>query len=96
MIHSVDRILAQTDAQTKIVPGHGPVATRADLQDYHDMLIQVRQSVKDLIAARKTMDEVVAAAPTRDFDARWGSGYVTPEVFTRMVFSSLARTGASQ
>jgi cyclase len=96
MIHSVDRILAQTDAQTKIVPGHGPVATRADLQDYHDMLIQVRQSVKDLIAAGKTMDEAVAAAPTRDFDARWGSGYVTPEVFTRMVFSSLARTGASR
>jgi hypothetical protein len=60
------------------------------------MLIQVRQSVKDLIAAGKTVDEVVAAAPTRDFDARWGSGYVTPEVFTRMVFSSLARTGTSQ
>ena len=96
MIHSVDRILAQTDPHTKIVPGHGPVATRADLQDYHDMLIQVRQSVKDLIAAGKTVDEVVAAAPTRDFDARWGSGYVTPEVFTRMVFSSLARTGTSQ
>jgi glyoxylase-like metal-dependent hydrolase (beta-lactamase superfamily II) len=96
MIRSVDRILAQTDAQTKIVPGHGPVATRADLQDYRDMLVQVRQSVKDLIAAGKTMDEVVAAAPTKEFDANWGSGYVTPEVFTKMVFSSLAGTSASR
>jgi cyclase len=96
MIRSVDRILAQTDAQTKIVPGHGPVATRADLQDYRDMLVQVRQSVKDLIAAGKTMDEVVAAAPTKEFDAKWGSGYVTPEVFTRMVFSSLSGTAASR
>src|SRR5438552_13756696 len=51
MIHSLDRILAQTDAQTKIVPGHGPIAARADLQDYRDMLVQVRQRVKDLIAA---------------------------------------------
>jgi hypothetical protein len=93
MIHSVDRILAQTDEQTKIVPGHGSVATRADLQEYRDMLVQVQQSIKDLIAAGKTMDDVVAAAPTKDFDARWGSGYVTPEVFTKMVFSSLA--GAS-
>jgi cyclase len=66
MIHAVDRILAQTDGQTKIVPGHGPVATRADLQDYRDMLVEVRQSVRDLIAAGKTMDEVVAAARLRD------------------------------
>src|ERR1700756_549995 len=95
MIRSVDRILAQTDAQTKIVPGHGPVATRADLQDYRDMLVQVRQRVKDLIAAGKTMDEVVATVPTRDFDARWASGYVTPEAFTKMVFSSMAGTKAS-
>jgi len=92
MIHSVDRILAQTDAQTKIVPGHGPVATRADLENYRDMLVQVRQRVKDLIAAGKTMDEVVTAAPTKDFDVKWGSGYVTAEVFTEMVFSSLAGT----
>jgi len=93
MIHSLDQILAHTDEQTKIVPGHGPIATRADLQDYRDMLVQVRQRIKDLIAAGKTMDEVVGAAPTKDFDAKWGGGYVTAVVFTKMVFSSLA--GAS-
>ena len=95
MIHSLDRILAQTDEQTKIVPGHGPVASRADLQDYRDMLVQVRQRIKDLIAAGKTMDEVVGAAPTKDFDAKWGSGYVTADVFTKMVFSSLAGTSSA-
>jgi len=96
MIHSIDRILAQTDEQTKIVPGHGPVTTRANLKDYRDMLVQVRQRVKDLVAAGKTMDEVVAAVPTKDFDARWASGYVTPEVFTRMVFTSLAGANDSR
>jgi cyclase len=90
MIHSVDEILARTDEQTKIVPGHGPVATRANLQEYRDMLVQVRHRIKDLIASGKTMDEVVAAVPTKDFDARWAGGYVTPEAFTRMAFSSLA------
>ena len=44
LIHSVDRILAQTDEQTKIVPGHGLVATRKDLQDYRGMLAQIRQN----------------------------------------------------
>jgi cyclase len=96
MIHSLDRILAQTDEQTKIVPGHGPVATRADLQDYRDMLVQVRQRIQDLISAGKTMDEAVAAAPTKDFDAKWGSGYVPADVFTRMVFSSLNNSSASR
>ena len=96
MIHSLDQILAHTAEQTKIVPGHGPVAMRANLQEYRDMLVQVRQRVKDFIAAGKTMDEVVTAAPTKDFDARWASGYVTPEVFTKMIFSSLADASASR
>jgi cyclase len=96
MILSIDRILAQTDERTKIVPGHGPVATRADLQAYREMLVQVRQRIQQLIAAGKTMDEVVAAAPTKDFDAKWGSGYVTPDVFTKIVFSSLNKSGASR
>src|ERR1700687_25992 len=91
LILSVDRILAQTDEQTMIVPGHGPVATRADLQAYRDMLAQVRQRIKVLITAGKTMDEAVAAAPTKDFDSKWGSGYVTPDVFTKIVFSSLMK-----
>jgi glyoxylase-like metal-dependent hydrolase (beta-lactamase superfamily II) len=96
LILSVDRILAQTDEQTKIVPGHGPVATRADLQAYRDMLVQVRQRIKALITAGKTMDEAVAAAPTKDFDTKWGTGYVTPEVFTKIVFSSLTGSSASR
>jgi glyoxylase-like metal-dependent hydrolase (beta-lactamase superfamily II) len=96
LILSVDRILAQTDGQTTIVPGHGPVATRADLQPYRDMLAQVRQRIKALIIAGKTIDEAVAAAPTKDFDAKWGSGYVTPDVFTKIVFSSLTGSNASQ
>jgi cyclase len=66
--HPLDRILAQTDEQTEIVPGHGPVASRGDLREYRDMLVQVRQSIKGFIAAGRTMDEAVAAVPTKDFD----------------------------
>lgn len=93
LIHSLDQILAQTDEQTRIVPGHGPLASRADLQQYRDMLVQVRQHIKGLVGAGKTMDEAVAAAPTKDFDAQWGGGYVSPDVFVRMVFTSLSDSG---
>jgi glyoxylase-like metal-dependent hydrolase (beta-lactamase superfamily II) len=96
MINSLDQILAQTDEQTKIVPGHGSVATRSDLQDYRDMLVQVRQRIKILVGAGKTIDEAVAAAPTKEFDSRWGSGYVPPDVFTKLVFTSLNSSSASR
>ena len=59
------------------------------------MLVQVRQRIMDLIAAGKTIDEAVAAAPTKQFDAKWGSGYVPPNVFTKMVFSSLTYGGSA-
>jgi cyclase len=72
------------------------VATRADLQAYRDMLAQVRLRIKALIAAGKTMDEAVATAPTKDFDSKWGTGYVTPDVFTKIVFSSLTGGTASR
>jgi cyclase len=96
LILSVDRILAQTDEQTRIVPGHGPLATRADLQAYRDMLVEVRQRIQQLISAGKTMDEVVATLPTKDFDSRFGGGYVIPDVFTKIVFSSLTKSSASR
>jgi len=59
------------------------------------MLAQVRQRIQALIASGKTIDEAVAAAPTKDFDDRWGTGYVSPDVFTEMVFSGLVGNGAS-
>ena len=96
LILSVDRILTLTNERTKIVPGHGPVATRADLQDYRDMLVQVRHHIQQLIASGKTMYEAVAAAPTKDFDAKYGTGYVTPDVFTEIVFSSLSKSRTSR
>jgi cyclase len=60
------------------------------------MLVQVRQRIKQLIAAGRTMDEVVAAGPTKAFDAKWGSGYATPDVFTKIVFSSLMKSSSRQ
>jgi glyoxylase-like metal-dependent hydrolase (beta-lactamase superfamily II) len=90
IIHTVDQILSRTNDQTKIVPGHGPVATRADLEKYRDMLVQVRTRVQAFIAAGKTMDQTVQAAPTKEFDTKWGSGYVRADVFTEMVFATLS------
>jgi cyclase len=91
LIDAVDEVLAHTDGQTKIVPGHGPIAARAELQFYRDMLVQVRQRVKELVVSGKTIDQVVSTQPTAEFDARWGTGYVSGNVFTQMVYASLVK-----
>lgn len=90
LIYTVDQILAHVNADTKIIPGHGFLASRADLEGYRDMLASVRDRIRSLIAAGKSIKEVVAAAPARDFDAKWGGGYVPSATFVEMVFASLA------
>jgi len=88
-IAAADRALALGEG-TRIIPGHGPVATRADLRAYRDMLVTVRDRMKPLVQAGKTAAEVVAARPTADLDAKWGQGFMKPEKFVEIVAQSLA------
>jgi cyclase len=89
VIAAADKVLAFADMNTKIIPGHGPVGDKAALQIYRDAMASIRDRVKALVAAGKTLDEVKAAAPTKDFDAKWGGGFMKPEVFTAIVYESL-------
>ncbi len=88
-IHASETVLERSDAGTKIIPGHGDLATRADLQRFHDMLVGVRAKLKALIDAGKSEDDVVAAKPTAEWDAQWGGGFMKPEQFTRFAYQSL-------
>lgn len=74
-----------------IVPGRGPVADMAGLRAFREMLVAVRDRVQALRAEGKTVEQVVAARPTADLDARWGCGPVTPPAFVAAVYASLAR-----
>jgi hypothetical protein len=76
---------------THFVPGHGAAATKRDLVAYGEMLIGVRDRVRRLIDAGRSEQEAVAAKPTAAFDARWGTGPVTPDAFVRMVYESLTQ-----
>jgi cyclase len=91
LIAASEAVLARSDAATKIIPGHGEVATKADLQRFHDMLVTVRGNVKTLVDQGKSEDDVVAAKPTAEFDAAWGAGFMNAENFTRFAYQSLKR-----
>ena len=88
VIAAANFVLEGSDADTRIIPGHGPLASPEDLRAYRDMLETVRLRVAGLAAAGQTEDEAVAAHPTEDLDATWGSN---PERFVRAVYRGVER-----
>jgi len=93
-LDAVDEVLALAKADTKIIPGHGPLATRADLVNYRRMLATVRNRISALIRQKKTLDQVVAAKPTAEFDAVWGQGFLNPDTFVAIMFTVLSKSAS--
>ena len=89
-IAGADAILADATDQTIIIPGHGqPVSNRRELQSYRDMLVSVRDNVAKLKADGRSIDEIVAASPSRPFDAKWGQFVISPAFFTKLVYQGV-------
>lgn len=91
MVAAVDRALALAGPKTRIIPGHGPLATRDDLVAYREMLATIGSRIKAMIREGKKLEEIVDANPTADFDAAWGKGFIPPRKFAEMVAMNLIR-----
>jgi glyoxylase-like metal-dependent hydrolase (beta-lactamase superfamily II) len=89
MIDASQRALGIVDANTKIVPGHGPLGDRAALQRYLSVLTKSRDAIGKLKASGKSLADTQAAKPTAEFDAQWGAGFMNPENFISVVYNSL-------
>lgn len=72
MIHAAEAGLAIANSQTQIIPGHGELATPGDLREYRAMLITVRDRIQTMVNDGMSVEEIVAARPTRDLDDEWG------------------------
>ncbi len=90
MIAAADACLKLTNAKSKIVPGQGPLADRAALMEYRTMLVTARDRMATLVKDGKTEDEVVAAKPFADLDAKWAPTELAAKNFIRVVYHSLA------
>jgi len=89
MIAATDRYLELVNDDTKIVPGHGSLATKADLVNYRTMLITARDRMAKLISDGKSEQDVIAAKPFADYDAKLGVNDQASQNFTRVVYHSL-------
>ncbi|MCH7691151.1 MAG: MBL fold metallo-hydrolase, partial [candidate division Zixibacteria bacterium] len=87
-IEAVEKILELAGENTKIIPGHGNIIGRTGLESYHKMLSSVFESVSAMVKDGKTLEQIVASKPTKEFDAQY-SGFISNEAFLGLLYSDL-------
>jgi glyoxylase-like metal-dependent hydrolase (beta-lactamase superfamily II) len=90
MIAATDAYLKLVNDKSRIVPGHGPIADKAALVAYRAMLVTARDRMEKLVKEGKSEDDVVAAKPFADLDAKWAPTELASKNFVRVVWHSLA------
>ncbi|MDQ3617347.1 MAG: MBL fold metallo-hydrolase [Pseudomonadota bacterium] len=93
---SIDGLLAavrsgvsMSDADTIVVPGHGPVSNRAELTAYGQMLQDYRDAISGMKDSGRTLDQVIAARPTAATDERLGKAFIKPDQLVTAIYNSL-------
>jgi glyoxylase-like metal-dependent hydrolase (beta-lactamase superfamily II) len=89
VIAAADRVLEIAGAGTRIIPGHGPLASREDLRAYRDMLATVANRIRNELRAGRSLAQVLESRPTAEFDAVWGKGFLNPQRFVEMLYRNL-------
>ena len=96
IIAGVDRILGIINDSTKVIPGHGASTDKATLRAYRDMIVTVRDRVRKQVKAGATLEKVIAAKPTAEFDATFGSGFIKPADFIGFVYADATRAKSAR
>ena len=89
MIQATDVNLAKITNNTIVIPGHGAIGDKSQLTFYRDLLVTTRDKVAALKKQGKSLDEIVAAKPTAAWDEKWGGGFMSPRMFTGLVFEGV-------
>jgi glyoxylase-like metal-dependent hydrolase (beta-lactamase superfamily II) len=88
-IRAAEGNVARATEKTIVIPGHGPVGNKAQLIEFRDMLVAIREKVARLKKQGRTLDQTIAAKPTADFDAKWGQWVITSKNFTTLVYAGV-------
>jgi len=89
MIDGLGQIVARSGPNTKIIPGHGPTVDRTAVMAHRDMILAVRDKVAQLVSQGKSQEEVLAAKPTADYDAKVTNSTETTQRFVTQLYAEL-------
>ncbi len=73
-IKALDLLVEISNADTKIIPGHGVISNVGEVRAWRDMLLVIRDRVQSSIDAGQTLEQIQAAGLTKEYDERWDSG----------------------
>lgn len=91
VVAGIDKALALANDSTRFIPGHGPMASKADLTAYRTMLDTISGRVRQMVKDGKSLKETIAAKPSADFDAVWGGGFIKPDLFVEQLYKNIKR-----
>jgi cyclase len=89
MVAAADLALSMADDSTRIIPGHGPLAMTEDLKNYRDYLVKAIANVQELIDKDMSLQQVIAAGPSKEWDEELGKTWITPAQFATFIYNSL-------
>jgi len=90
MIDALDRVHRAVNAKTQVIPGHGPVATIKELRATRQTWLAINQRLETMAKEGRSVEDVVKAAPTKEFDARVGpQAAQTAEGFLRQAYGGV-------
>lgn len=95
MTAGVAKVLAQIPADAKVIPGHGPLSTVADLKAYHHMLVETTAIVQKQIKAKRTLEQIQAEGLPAEWK-EWGSGFIDTKAWIETVYDSLTKKAPAQ
>jgi cyclase len=86
-IKALSRILILIDEETKIIPGHGDIASKSDVKYSHDMMVALKNSVAYEYVSGKTKEQIIANKElTKIYDAKgFGDGFISTEKFVGLI-----------
>jgi glyoxylase-like metal-dependent hydrolase (beta-lactamase superfamily II) len=89
MINACKKNLARLTDKSIVIPGHGPVADKAALTKFTEILTDVREKVAAMKKAGKSLEEVTAAKPSAKYDEEWGTFVINPATFAALVYAGV-------
>jgi cyclase len=92
LTENIEKVLGQLPADVKVIPGHGPLSTKADLQGYLTMLKETTAHVRQRIAAGKDLKAIQAEGLPETWK-EWGSGFIKTEDWIALIHGSLTGKG---
>jgi len=85
MVDATQKLIDLSDDKTRIIPGSGPVQTRADVASEHEMLATLKEDLWQLMRKGMGADDMIAAGATSKYDAKWGD----PQLFVANAYIGL-------